>query len=369
MEIILIISTGGTISSFKTREGYFNVSDENHFDNPLSQTINSSAEEFNQKIIHEQPISLLSEMLSPSHWLIIANAVREALKKYSDKKINKIIITHGSDTLSYTASALAFLLIDIEIPILMVAALQSPNEKNSDALINVRAALMYAKSNLAPLVYIVFADAENKVALCSAVLSENIQNYVHHLPILKQKIYMSLSVDDITQKKPKLFDIVQNKKLNSLYDIERVKTINNLYLDTVKLFHVYPSLTAQDMLNVIKPIHCKVVLLNLYHSGTASSDGCNNLIPLLDYCAQKNVMVFGLPFDGLHATGKQYVTTHALLDKGMIALPVMSLTTAYTKLVVITHYYLNNNDNKQLDNVTQENIKNIMMSNMIGEYV
>lgn len=365
-QTVLIISTGGTIASFQTQEGYFSVA-QDHLDNPLNDVIKTSAQAFNQHIIHEQPLSLLSETMMPNHWLMIAHAVRHVIKKHKvNQSIDRIIITHGSDTLAYTASALAFLLADIQIPILMVAALQSPNEKNSDALINIRAALMYAQLDLDDSVYVVFSNAEKKVALFSAVLSDNIPSYAHHLPTLEHKAYTALTVDEVHQKKLKNRHIKKQPKNNDLNE-QTLSSLTELNSGVVKLFHVYPGMIAEDVIHAIQYTpQCKAVLLNLYHSGTASSEGHNNLLPLLAHAKENNVLVFGLPFDGLHETGKQYETTHALLNHGLIPLPVMSITTAYTKLMVMAHVYL---QEKNATHHLNQNIKNIMSINMLGEHV
>lgn len=370
MQTVLIISTGGTIGSFQTEAGYFSVSEKDHFNNPLSQVIETSAQECNQHIIHEQPLSLLSETMMPNHWLMIAQAVRDALAKNSSHQIDRIIITHGSDTLAYTASALAFLLADIDTPILMVAALQPPNEEGSDALVNMRAALLYAQSDLLDYVYVVFSDSDKKVALFPAVLSENIPNYEHHLPTLNDNFFANLSVDDIHQSPPRKIEIktlIKNFSKIENHDLEKVKTLTHLHEDTVKLFHVYPGFTVKDVMCVIeKSPQCKIVLLNLYHSGTASSEGKNDLTQLLKMCEKNNITVFGLPFDDFYETGKQYETTHELLKNGLFPLPVMSLTTAYTKLVVMAHVYI---QEKNSTHEFNEKIKKIMSVNVVGEHV
>lgn len=370
MQHILILSTGGTIGSAQTQAGYFSVSDDNHFNNPLNQVIETAAKDFEQHIIHEQILSLLSEKIEPQHWLLIAHTVRSAFEKHTaHQTIDKIIITHGSDTLAYTASALAFLLADLPVPILFVAALKSPNEENSDALINIRATLMCAQFDLANSVYVVFSNSEHKVGLFSALLSDNIPSYVHHLPTMENRAYATFSEAQINHTQTAPIKVDEGFKPEHWFDENELKNLSHLHIDTVKLFHVYPGLTANDMIRLLQNTpQCQVLLLNLYHSGTASSEGNNDLCPVLNYCEKNDVLVFGLPFDGFHSTGKQYESTHSLLKNGLIPLPVMSLTTAYTKLVVATHLCKNkflNTKNAEF----KRSLKKIMSTHVMGEHV
>src|SRR4051812_32849732 len=49
--------------------------------------------------------NLDSSDMQPKHWVDLACAVHQALKTYDG-----IVVVHGTDTMAYTASALAFLL-------------------------------------------------------------------------------------------------------------------------------------------------------------------------------------------------------------------------------------------------------------------
>ena len=62
----------------------------------------------------------------------IANAIKKEIKK----KVDGIIITHGTDTLGYTAAALSFILENIDIPVLLVGAQRSSDRGSSDAAMN-----------------------------------------------------------------------------------------------------------------------------------------------------------------------------------------------------------------------------------------
>jgi glutamyl-tRNA(Gln) amidotransferase subunit D len=88
--------------------------------------------------------NLLSGNLNFSHYNLMAEAVAEALK---GKSVKGIILTHGTDTLHYTAAALSFSLGGVPVPVVLVGAQRSSDRPSSDAALNLlSAALFISKS-------------------------------------------------------------------------------------------------------------------------------------------------------------------------------------------------------------------------------
>lgn len=77
--------------------------------------------------------SLDSGDLQPSHWLSIARAVHQALAR---DELHGVVITHGTDTMSYTASALAFLLGPLPKPVVLTGAQKPLSDIRTDARTN-----------------------------------------------------------------------------------------------------------------------------------------------------------------------------------------------------------------------------------------
>ncbi len=75
-------------------------------------------------------------------WTRLANAVAEEI----DSGVSGVIVTHGTDTLAYTAAALSFLLRDLPSPVILVGAQRSADRPSSDAALNLRAALTVAET-------------------------------------------------------------------------------------------------------------------------------------------------------------------------------------------------------------------------------
>jgi L-asparaginase len=79
--------------------------------------------------------------LQPSHWIAIARAVHAALSR---DDLSGVVVTHGTDTMAYTASALAFLLGTINKPVVLTGAQRPMSDVRTDARSNVIDAVLGA---------------------------------------------------------------------------------------------------------------------------------------------------------------------------------------------------------------------------------
>ncbi len=77
----------------------------------------------------------LSENMTPEDWSRISEEVGKRLRSGADG----VIVAHGTDTMSYTAAALAFSLRSLGNPVVMVGAQRSSDRPSTDALYNLRA--------------------------------------------------------------------------------------------------------------------------------------------------------------------------------------------------------------------------------------
>ncbi|MFH0904791.1 MAG: Glu-tRNA(Gln) amidotransferase subunit GatD [Methanobacteriota archaeon] len=137
---ISILSTGGTIASkIDYRTGavtsQFNAEDILRAIPELEDIAN-----YNCRMIY----SILSENMRPSYWVELARAVYEEIKNGADG----IIITHGTDTMMYTAAALSFM-IETPIPIVLVGSQRSADRPSSDNAMNAVCAAVVATSDIA----------------------------------------------------------------------------------------------------------------------------------------------------------------------------------------------------------------------------
>lgn len=145
MKKILLIATGGTIASKPGIDG-------------LTPAITSveiltyipNVADF-CKIETIQPFNLDSTNVHQPHWLQIAKCVEEHYDAYDG-----FVITHGTDTMAYTAAALSYLIQKNKKPVVLTGSQKSIYLRDSDARTNLTDAFLYAAHPNACGVHIVF---------------------------------------------------------------------------------------------------------------------------------------------------------------------------------------------------------------------
>ena len=148
MKKILIIGTGGTIASEQTADGLApGLSTEQ-----LLHAIPSISELCD--VDCSQVFSLDSTNVRPGHWLILADTIRKYYEEYDG-----FVITHGTDTMAYTAAGLSYLIQNSRKPIVLTGAQKPIGEEGTDAKRNITDALRYACDENSHYVVIVFSGS------------------------------------------------------------------------------------------------------------------------------------------------------------------------------------------------------------------
>ena len=145
MKKILLIGTGGTIASEMTEGG---LTPELTTEQLLSQVPAISG------ICGVECIQLLnldSTNITPGHWQMMARCVRTHYGEYDG-----FVITHGTDTMAYTAAALSYLIQGSPKPIVLTGAQKPIGFETTDSKQNLRDALTVASSGEMAGVVLVF---------------------------------------------------------------------------------------------------------------------------------------------------------------------------------------------------------------------
>lgn len=98
----------------------------------------------------EKPFLIASENMSAEHWQKIARTAAKLLNS-SD---SGLIITHGTDTLHFTAAALSFMLKNLTKPVVLTYAQRSTDRGSTDSSLNLVCAAQVAKSDIAEVVLV-----------------------------------------------------------------------------------------------------------------------------------------------------------------------------------------------------------------------
>ena len=144
---IRLISTGGTIACRETDRG---LTPELKAKDMLDVIDLRS-----DNITCTDLFNLDSSNVQPSDWLKIAAEINKTLQ---NKDIDGIVLTHGTDTLAYTASMLSFILLDLHIPVVFTGSQMPIIEEDSDGRKNLRDAIE-AACKLPAGVYVVFGGS------------------------------------------------------------------------------------------------------------------------------------------------------------------------------------------------------------------
>ena len=105
---------------------------------------------------------MMSEDMRFAHYNIIAKEIEKEWKK----GIDGIIITHGTDTMHYTSAALAFILEDLPIPVIIVGSQRSSDRGSSDAAMNLICACRFiAETDFADIAICMHKDMDDKKCL------------------------------------------------------------------------------------------------------------------------------------------------------------------------------------------------------------
>ncbi len=92
-------------------------------------------------IDYKQILNLDSSNIAPKHWQIIANALAENYDNYDG-----FVITHGTDTMAYSAAALSWMVQGCQKPVVFTGAQLPITAQGTDAKANVYNAFLVATS-------------------------------------------------------------------------------------------------------------------------------------------------------------------------------------------------------------------------------
>lgn len=163
MKRILMLATGGTIASKESGHG-------------LAPAITS------EEILGYVPsigalcqveaiqlMNLDSTNIGPDHWLEMAGAIETNYDRYDG-----FVVTHGTDTMAYTAAALSYLVQGSRKPIVITGSQKSICLENTDARMNLYNAFFYAAAEGSHGVSLVF---DGKVILGTRARKERTKSF------------------------------------------------------------------------------------------------------------------------------------------------------------------------------------------------
>lgn len=330
MKHILLIATGGTIASAEDGNGLSPALTGEE----LARSVPEIEGLCELNIV--QPMNIDSTNMRPADWLRIAEVIRENYDAHDG-----FVILHGTDTMSYTAAALSYLIQDSPKPIVLTGSQQPMGNPFTDAKINLYQSLVYAVSDRSRDVSIVFGGyaIAGTRARKQRTMSFNAFNSINYpvLAYLRQdKVICSGSA--AVSAGPAECDCAGDgaaRAADGALDEPRFYTELNSRVCALKLT---PGLTP-DIFRLLKPDYDAVILETFGMGGVPErgADGASYQEAIFDWVdsGRTVVMTTQVPEEGLdlgvYEVGRAYaehpgilkggdMTTEALVAKTMWAL-------------------------------------------------
>ena len=325
MPNILVVFTGGTIGSSLNVKGNIAPADTKLLIRKYNEGM---GEKHNFHIL--EPFTVLSENMGIDHW----NLLFETLLNVDESKYDGIIVTHGSDTISYTAAMAGYLLRHKNCPIVFIASNYILEDERSNGLHNFKSAIdLICDKQIKRGVYVCYKGEESSVYLATRLceadhFADEFQSF-NKLPLGKTE-----------QGKFLLNESPSNPDLESL-NAPKTKLPQTKLKPEVAIIKAYPGLDY-DRYDITG---LKAVLNVGYHSATLCTKGEGaSFINFAKRCEEKGVDLYVSSFK--EEDGKIYESLDAAVKlPNVYRLSNISLEAAYAKLI-----YAYSVDNKQLIN-------------------
>ena len=317
---IAVISTGGTIASridYRTGGVVPAVS---------AADLHSLMPELNNevRVESEEILNISSENVRPKHWTLMAQTV----EKQVATGMNGVVITHGTDTMGYSAAALSFALLGVPIPVIFVGSQRSSDRPSSDANLNLVGAARVASQASFSGVYVAM-----HIGLGDDLLAVHLGTRTRKNHTSRRDAFQSVNSEIAATVKDKLIE--ENKlrlpRRGSASDFQA----RSKFDDRVALVKYYPALDP-DLFEFLIQRRIKGIIIEGTGLGHISADLHKAIKTAID-----SGIVVGMTSQCLWGRVRMtvYDTGRDLLKIGVIPLEDMLAETALVKMMWVLGNY------------------------------
>lgn len=323
---ILVIFTGGTISSTENA-GYVSPDSSKQYKlldlykKRVKENQSNKAIEFDTL----SPYQILSENITCDNFRMLA----ECLNMVDKSLYNGIIITHGTDTLQYTAAFTGYIMASSKIPIVFVSANYVLDDARSNGVDNFYYAVEFIRQNKGIGVFISYRNTGDYPKIHRATR------------VIMHQAYS----DDVYSIRNSYYGYFDDCKFNyntqipvfgkSQTDIFNIPSGNGSSCSGILVIHPYPGMEY-----VMPSDNVKAILHYTYHSGTLCSKS-PSFLQFAEYTKAKNIPVF-ITGAGI---GADYESVKCYKEYGFYVLPAASPEAMYMKLWLCV---INNKDTNEI---------------------
>ncbi|MGC8646467.1 MAG: Glu-tRNA(Gln) amidotransferase subunit GatD [Thermoplasmata archaeon] len=305
---ITIINTGGTIASFIDYSTGAVKPAENQEE--LLLLIPELREKYKTKGINL--FTILSENIEQDHWIEIARTVYRELND-SDE----IIITHGTDTMAFSSSVLAFMIQNLNLPVTFVGSQRSSDRPSSDAYMNILYSVKLSHTDLGEVVVSMHGSTSDDYLLVHRAVK------VRKMHTSRRDAFKSINnfpIAKIDSNGVKFISDYRKRSDNPILKERLEKRVSLLYF--------YPGMDPEILYDI--GIRLKGMILAGTGLGHISSKSLEVIKELV-----KNDIFIGITSQCLYGTVNLnvYSTGREMLKSGVVPLGDMLPEVAYVKLM------------------------------------
>lgn len=322
---ILLIYTGGTIGMIK--DFVTGALKAFNFDQlleriPELQLLDCSIDTYS----FDEPID--SSDMNPEHWVTIA----EVIEKNYDA-FDGFVVLHGSDTMSYTASALSFMLKNLAKPVILTGSQLPIGDLRTDAKENLITAIQIAalQQNNVPVIKEVGLYFEYKLYRGNRSTKISAEHF---------NAFTSPNLPHLAESGVHLK--INEHLLDDFYTSSKLDVQKNL--DTnVFILKIFPGITQHVLEAILNIANLKGLVLETFGSGNAPTEFW--FINTLQKAIDKGIKIVNVTqcWGGSVDMGK-YETGTALKQIGVISGHDITTEAAITKMMHLLPKQLTSND-------------------------
>ncbi len=313
---ILLIYTGGTIGMIKDYEtGALKAFDFN--------TLLKSIPELNQldcqirSVSFDEPID--SSNMNPGHWVKIAELIESNYGDYDG-----FVVLHGSDTMSYTASALSFMLENLTKPVIFTGSQLPIGDLRTDAKENLITSVQIATlrekgKSVIQEVGLYFEYKLYRANRTTKLNSEHFQAFssLNYHPLAESGVHLKVYKEYVLKPRP-------NRKLIVHRDMDT----------NVAILKLFPGINELVVKGVLGIPNLKALVLETYGAGNAPTEEW--LLHQLKNAIENGIHIVNVTqCPGGSVIMGQYETSDALKKMQVISGKDITTEAAITKLMYL----------------------------------